>query len=276
VTEDPALSAGGLAHSRYLVKNSGSLIKAGALGAELHNEDPGKPWYSPAGLHAARSGDVEQWWSPMPGSHPPPGWAIDGWIASTWHRMAILNPQLHQVGYGEYCENGACAAVLDVLSRLGANGLVPARAPAPIKFPPPDSAVHVNALGGEWPDPLTSCEGYTVPAGLPITLQLGAMVPARLSAYSLRRLSAAQILEACGLDAHGYSNPNASDQAHGRDLLADLGAVAVVPREPLEPGDYAVEMTVNGTTYNWRFSVKANARRLFRTRYVGTGANPPD
>ncbi len=256
VREDPALSTGGFAHSRYLVKNSGPLIKAGTLGAELHNEEPGRPWYSAEGLRAARSGDVEQWWGSIPGSRPPPGWAIDEWFASTWHRMAILNPRLHKVGYGEYCENGACAAVLDVLSGLEAGGFAPASAPAAVQFPPQGATVHIKALGAEWPDPLTSCPGYTLPAGLPITLQLGAMLPARLSAYSLRRDSASEILEACGFDAHSYSNPGGPDQARARDTLTDLGAVVVVPRQPLTPGDYTVEMTVNGHSYDWRFSVK--------------------
>ncbi|SRR5579875_781164 len=255
VREDPALSAGALAHARYLVKNEGPPIKAQMLGAELHTEDPRKPWFSPAGLRAARSGDVEQWWGPLPGSHPPPGWAIDEWVASTWHRMAILNPQLRQVGYGDFCEKGACAAVLDVLSSLGRAALVPARTPRPISFPSEGAIVHINALGDEWPNPLASCDGYTVPAGLPITFQLGAMIPARLSAYSLRRDSASQILEACGFDAESYVNPVGADQTRGRDILSDLGAVVVVPRKPLKPGNYAVEMTVNGHSYNWHFTV---------------------
>jgi uncharacterized protein YkwD len=255
VREDPALSAGGFAHARYLVKNEGPLMKAEMLGAELHSEDPRKLWFSPAGLRAARAGDVEQWWGSLPSSRPPPGWAIDEWVASTWHRLAILNPRLRQVGYGDYCEKGACAAVLDVLSSLGRAAFVPARLPKPIQFPSQGATLHLNALGGEWPNPLTSCDGYTVPAGLPITFQLGAMMPARLSAYSLRRDSASQILEACGFDAESYANPAAADQTRGRDILADLGAVVVVPRQPLKPGNYAVEMTVNGHSYSWHFTV---------------------
>jgi hypothetical protein len=213
VHEDPALSVGGFNHARYLVKNEGPLTKAATLGAELHTEDPAKPWYTAAGLRAARSGDVEQWWGTLPGARPPAGWAIDEWMASTWHRLAILNPRLRQVGYGEFCENGACSAVLDILSSLGQKVLVPARAPQPIKFPAADATLHINSLGAEWPDPLTACDGYSVPAGLPITMQLGAMIPARLSAYSLRRDTASQILEACGFDAHSYVNPSGGGPA---------------------------------------------------------------
>ena len=255
VRDDAALSAGGFAHARYLVKNSTALIKSGSLGAEMHTEQRGAPWYSAEGLRAAQAGDIEQWWGPHPSSRPAFGWAIDEWIASTWHRMWILNPRLRQVGYGEYCENGACVAVLDVLSRLGRDGFAPAAEPDAVQFPPNGATVRLPSLGDEWPDPLSSCRGFTTPAGLPITLQLGAMVRARLSAFSLRQGSAAQTLEACGFDSSSYVNPSAADQDRAREIMTELGAVVVIPRAPLMPGDYVVEMTVNGHSYQWHFTV---------------------
>jgi uncharacterized protein YkwD len=259
VREDSLLSAGGFKHARYLVKNNAELIKGGELGAEMHTEGRGRPWFSPEGLRAARSGDVEQWWGPHPTSRPAPGWAIDDWIASTWHRMWILNPRLREVGYGEYCENGACVAVLDLLSRLGASGFAPAAVPAPIAFPPDAATVRIAALGDEWPDPLSSCRGFSTPAGLPITIQLGAFVPARLSAFSLRRGDDSQTLEACGFDASSYVNPNSAEQDRAGEIMRELGAVVVIPRERLAPGDYKVEMTVNGHSYRWRFTIEGNA-----------------
>jgi uncharacterized protein YkwD len=256
VREDPSFSASDFAHARYLVKNAGSPREAMAMGAEVHNEKPGKPWYSEAGLRAARSGDIDQWWGMGRTKHPPPGWAIDHWVASTWHRLALLNPRLNNVGYGEFCESGACAAVLDVINGIGAARFAPAAAPGPVRFPPEGATVHLSALSDEWPDPLTACSGYSLPAGLPITMQLGTMVPARLSAYSLRRDTASQILEACGFDAFTYTNPGSADQADASGSLSELGAVVVIPREPLASGNYTVEMTVNGSSYTWRFSVE--------------------
>src|SRR5262249_23118307 len=35
----------------------------------------------------------------------------------------------------------------------------------------------------EWPDPRTSCPGYKYPNGLPITLELGSSVAAKLEAF---------------------------------------------------------------------------------------------
>ncbi len=256
VRENPSLSAGDFAHARYLVKNGRSPEDTATEGADAHNEQPGNPWFSVEGRRAAHSADVDQWWGTSRRDRPPPRWAIEQWIASTWHRMAILNPRLSEVGYGEFCENGNCAAVLDVLSGLGTARLTQAVAPAPVRFPPENATVAMDSFGNEWPDPLTSCRGYTVPAGLPVTLQLGSMVPARLEAYSLRRDSSTQILEACGFDAATYFNPVSTDQRAGREALTELGAVAIVPRKPLQPGTYHVEMTVNGQSYAWNFSVR--------------------
>lgn len=258
VREDPAFSAGDFAHARYLVKNAASPAAGMAMGAEVHSEQRHNQWFSPAGLRAARSGDIDQWWGLGSDAHPPPGWAIDHWIASTWHRLALLNPRLNDVGYGEYCENGACAAVLDVLNGIGPARFAPAAASGPVRFPPAGATVHLNSLSDEWPDPLTGCRGYHLPTGLPITMQFGGMVPARLSAYSLRRDSASAILEACGFDAFTYVNPGSQDQASATGSLNELGGVVVIPREPLAPGNYTVEMTVNGRSYTWRFTVDSN------------------
>ena len=57
-------------------------------------------------------------------------------------------------------------------------------------------------------------------------------------------------LEACGFDASSYSNPDATAQERGRDILHGFGAVVVVPRAPLDKGaSYTVSMTVNGREY---------------------------
>jgi uncharacterized protein YkwD len=88
VTENTALSGGDFAHSRYLVKKYGPTISN--LGAAAHTEDPTSSWYSPAGLNAAKSSDVDVW--NYSGGIISPTWAIDGWIATPFHRLPILDP----------------------------------------------------------------------------------------------------------------------------------------------------------------------------------------
>jgi len=256
VSDEPSLSEGELNHTRYLVENYAALISHGVnTGAAMHSEESGKPGFTPSGLHAAQTSDVAEW----PGPTPPasPDWALDDWMTGAFHRINILNPNLREVAYGQSCGDfGVCTAALNVLAGaerpiLGALPLA-----APILFPPPNSTVALGPLHGEWPDPVSACPGYGTSAGLPITLQLGAMVDARLGAYRLTRDGASPInLEACGLDASSYGNPDAIAQERGRQILRGFGAAVVVPRLPLDKGaSYTISMTVNGREYKWRFS----------------------
>ena len=62
IVEDPALSKGDRAHTMYIVKNYHDAIAGGGgLGAEMHTEDPGKPNFTPEGLEAAKSSDMDVW-----------------------------------------------------------------------------------------------------------------------------------------------------------------------------------------------------------------------
>jgi hypothetical protein len=92
--------------------------------------------------------------------------------------------------------------------------------------------------------------------GLAITLQLGALTEAKLSAFSLTLNGRdPEAIEACGFDAGSYVNPDPAQQRRVRDILRDFGAVVVVPRAPLRPGIYAVSITAAGRLYAWSFRV---------------------
>jgi hypothetical protein len=257
VADEPSLSEGETNHARYLVENYAGAIRNGVnTGGAMHTEEVGKPGYTPIGLRAAQNSDIDEW----PGPHPPRSlnWAVDDWMTGAFHRLNLLNPGLRQVAYGQSCaESGVCVAALNVLG--GAERLTFSALPlaAPLMFPPSGSTVGLGPLYGEWPDPTASCPGYRSPAGLPITLQFGAMVNAKLGAYRLVRDGEAPVdLEACGFDASSYSNPEDGAQQRGRDVLQSAGAVAVVPRAPLDKGtSYTVSMTVNGREYRWSFSI---------------------
>jgi hypothetical protein len=113
----------------------------------------------------------------------------------------------------------------------------------------------MRALDAEWPDPITSCPGYKRPAGLPVTLALGANIEARLKGFRIVDVRKSADVAACGFDSASYVNPDPVAQQRGRDVLRNFGAVVVIPREPLERGaSYAVSMTVSGGRYQWSFS----------------------
>src|SRR5579863_6803497 len=250
VSDDPRLSPGCAAHSRYIVKNFSAAIGRG-LGGTIHTEDSAKPWFTAAGLNAARNGDVDEMWDP--GHVATPSWAIDNLMEGPFHRVSMLDPRLRSVGYGHFCENGYCVATLDIHS--DASGLTPPLA-KPIEYPPDGATITTTSFTGEWPNPLTSCPGYVAPAGYAITLQPGAGAVPPVTNYSLTRTApTAQKLDACALTAQTYTNPDPVAQEVTRAGLRAYGAIVIMPRQPLQRGDYAVSITAGAQTYAWSFSV---------------------
>ena len=263
IVEDPELSKGDRAHTMYIVKNFHDAIMSSGLGAEMHTEDPAKPDFTPEGIEAAKSSDMDVWSmrgvSSAGGGWGSPEWSIDGWMALPFHRMPIINPRLTSAGFGLYCESEACAAGLNLLK--GSQGKMSAAAAAsmPIEFPPDGGTVAIRSFENEWPNPLTSCPGYERPSGLAITIQLGDWMDTRLGEYSLARINpdgSRAMIEACGIDSTSYSNPDAYSQELGRNVLKSYGTVVLVPRAPLDKGaKYAVHLSANGKQYDWTFAI---------------------
>ena len=251
VVNDAATSSGDEAHARYLVENyRDTIARSIGIGAKMHEEDPANRWYTAAGARAANSSDVAQW----PGPHPPPSplWAFDGWMSAPFHRLSMLNPRLHSASLGNWCEGAVCVVTLNV--NAGADKIERDTALAtPIKFPGPDSTLIMNSSEGEWPDPLSTCPGYTTPSGLPITLQVAYFHTVKLDSYALTLDGSA--VEACGIDSLSYVNPDAESQRRAREILNAFGAVVVVPRDPLAPGKYDVAITADGKPYRWSFTI---------------------
>ncbi|HEY2524721.1 MAG TPA: FHA domain-containing protein [Candidatus Binataceae bacterium] len=272
VDEHPALSEADAMHARYLVKTYAEGIRHSSLGGEAHEENSSSPWYTDAGAKAGKSSDVSYWQAAKglpPGATPSDspdspaemlwgseGWSIDGWAGIPFHRLSLINPYLQRSGFGRYCEASVCAAGLDTLSDRKRQPQYPVPFPHPLEFPPSGATIGILSLDSEWPDPLTGCPGYVRPAGLAITLEVGANVDAKLGAYRLVREGASPAgLEACGFDASSYVNPEPGAQQRARDLMRAFGAVVLIPRVPLEKGaTYTVAMTVNGEEYRWSFA----------------------
>jgi hypothetical protein len=237
-----AVSAAAAAHSRYLLANFAGIISSGeALGDAGHEERPGNKDYSLAGAAAAPNSQLA--WGC--GAYNIGG-QIDQWIAGPFHRLPMLDPFLTEAGFGEAFADGCWVAGL----RLAAPGEHPAIYPSAIEFPSGSAPVAINWTGVEYPDPLASCPGYQMPVGIPITLQLGRLFDAQLTAHSLTEDGA--VVESCAFDAHGYSNPNVAAQEYGRWALRSAGAVVLIPRTPLAPGkSYSVSITAHGKSYAW-------------------------
>jgi len=251
VSEVAALSTGDANHARYLVANNAAMIRSGKIDASIHDEDPSKPYFTPEGKIAGALSDVDAVYTDPPET-PDSSWAIENWITGPFHRMWLLDPALHRVGYGQFCEKGICAAALNI--RGGADGTATS---APVMYPPDRATIRngkFSADESEWPDPLATC-GYHTPAGTPITLQIGGQAPARLGEFSLARNGTA--VASCAFDASSYKSADPVALERVKKQLAHFGAIVMVPKEPLVPGaTYAVKITASGQTFSWWFAVE--------------------
>jgi pSer/pThr/pTyr-binding forkhead associated (FHA) protein len=258
VVSNEKLTEGDQKHAIYLLKNYATEIHAGILGPEVHTEDSSNSWYTPEGEEAGHASDIAEQTAPPGAKLPNPlDWAIEGWMVAPFHRLPILSPVLRQVGFAYECEDGMCVALLNVLS--GTEPLPRYGAPLehPILFPPDGAAIpsRMRALDVEWPNPLSGCDGFAFPTGLPMSVQLGSMVDAQLNSFSITRTDGAEV-EACGFDANSYYNSDDRERTSVINNLRGHGAVIIVPRRPLDPGSrYDVVATVNGHDYKWSFSI---------------------
>jgi hypothetical protein len=245
VSENAGWSSGNWQHAQYSVKNN----------QIQHFENPGNPWYTPEGNQAAQSSNLFASFNTNEDDQSAIGW----WVSGPFHAVGLLNPQLLETGYGSYREEDGgltMAAGLDVIRGVGG---VPASVSFPIRWPGNGAMVYLTQHTAEIPDALTSCPGYSHPAGLPILLQLGtgSITPQAVSTSLLRD---GIPVEHCTFNETSYTNPNPQHQSLGRGLLNGRDALVILPRNPLVPGaSYSVSFTVNGATHAWIFSVAESA-----------------
>jgi hypothetical protein len=243
--ENPSWSDGCVKHSRYMVKND--VIE--------HNETPGNPWYTPEGQAAAQSSNLMVSSSMSTTDID----AIDGWMTAPFHGVGMIDPELLQTGFGSYREAigswrmGAC---LDVLR---GDGIIPPSVTFPVRWPGSGAGMPYTYFNGsEFPDPLTSCPGYSAPTGPPVYLLVGTGgATINVTAHSFSQ--GATPLAHCMINETNYSNPNASYQSLGRAVLGGRDAIVIIPRNPLASGaSYTVSITNNGATHTWTFSVSSS------------------
>lgn len=243
--ENPGWSYGGVLHSRYMVKEDHI----------THYENPSSPWYTQEGYDAGRYGNIAVSSSPT----APDRFAIDLWMTGPFHAIAMIDPKLVQTGFGSYREaigTWRMGATLDVIRGRGS---LPPGTSFPIPFPMDGGQYWLTRYNGnEWPNPLTSCPGYSAPSGPPIMLQLGSgNITPNVTASSF--LHDGVPLAHCIFDETNYVNPNSSEQSLGRTILNSRDAIVIMPRSPLVAGQtYTASITANGVTHTWSFSIAVN------------------
>lgn len=285
LTVDPELDAAAASHAAYLMSNkiggadvniSGGKVSVGVSPASLRSETPGMPGYSASAAALSQFAYIYRG-DPMPSDGAP---VVDFTMTYPTGAMIALNPRLERVGYGQACRGNACVAVtlLPISERSAGtrttyvpeidprshNVGVPERLKVPIEFPPPDSSIAISAYRGDAPtDPLTACPGYVAPTGPVIILALGHATnrtqQVEVTAHSVREDG--KEVESCAFDADSYRNPDPTREQVMLGWLKSLGAVVIIPREPLRPGHrYTVSLSADSDQYRWSFSVAPAAK----------------
>lgn len=230
LTEVPVWSQGDYNHAVYMVKND--LV--------THYETPGVPYYTTAGDVAAQNSNIYV----SSTTSTTDTQAIDWWMQAPFHSMGLMDPRLTATGFGSYREvksGWQLGAAVDTLRGNSWSG-----GQYPVYFPGNGTTEPlVSYSGGEFPDPLQSCPGYSVPTGLPVFVQVGGNVATSASASSFTGNGVA--LAHCVIDSN--NEPSGSN-------LSGRGGVILIPQQPLQTGvKYAVSLTVNGAAYSWSFTV---------------------
>lgn len=215
-----------------------------------HREDPASPQFTAAG---ARCAGGHYFVSSDPQATA--GRALAYWFSAPFHAPQLLDPRLERVAIGVGRDTAGevqTAVALEVRRGRGGAG----KAAWPVYFPAQGAvSPHTHAATFEWPDPLTACTGYAAPTGPPILLLLG---PGREPAVQSGALKVnGQPAALCLLTAQTYTNPTAGDQGAGRGVLASVGALLALPKEPLPPGaQVKINLKVDGKTFAWAFQVE--------------------
>jgi len=231
LTENSTWSVGDYDHAVYMVKND--LV--------THYETPGTPYYTIDGDTAARNSNI--FVSSSTGTTDEQ--AIDWWMQAPFHAMGMMDPRLSQTGFGSYREVKSgwdMGAAVDVVRGNSFSG-----GQYPVYFPGNGATEPLTSYGGgEFPDPLQACPGYSLPTGLPVFVQVGGNVTT--VAGPVHSFTGNGVpLNHCVIDS--------TNSAVGSYLVA-RGGVILIPQQPLQTGvKYVVALTVNGQPYTWSFTV---------------------
>lgn len=156
---NPALSKGCDLHALYVVRNE-------SRGLAAHDEDLAGIGYTAEGARAGARSVLSQF-----RVDETPRDAVDGLVATLYHRLGVLDPDLTEVGIGwAYRKDGMGQFVMDV----GSPGARREPKPYPIVYPAngqADVPLDFGLGAGEQPNPVPVAGAK---AGYPVTIQFTA------------------------------------------------------------------------------------------------------
>lgn len=222
---DYDLSRGCQLHADYLRLNAVSLS---TVGLDAHTQDSHNLLYSEEGERAAYSSIIYEGVAPVD--------AVDRWMRTFYHRLGLLDPNLHYVGYG----SSGSYQVMDVV-----NGRIRGRYSAPyiVAYPQPGASGIAGHFEREIPWPVPGDDSL----GIPVTVEFFGP-----EEYSF------DAVEGWLQDLSTHSIVPTQLQYPGKPLLEDWdipGVLALIPTDPLAGGrSYRVHFSAIVDREPWRMS----------------------
>lgn len=252
---DNLLGAAALGHARYLVANPDQVKRDG------HTQIPGSSLFfgqTPRERvrYFAYDGGVAEVINFVDQAEE----AVDGWIATLYHRISLLHPGMTAMGYGVAGKPGSAVNVVETGPYTATTGLVRWPYDGQVDVPP-------NWEGAETPDPLALYPATSAPVGYPITLTFGGR-PDRLRLTGWSLAGPQGEVEVLSFD------PQKDDH------LDDT--VALIPREPLRlqttyqvrlRGAYDLDGDSKTFDEVWSFTTAGEQQPLMQSRVVYTAAS---
>ena len=232
----PALLQAAQNHANYYLLN---FADADAMVYGPHGEVAGKPGYTGRASWDRATAAGYPWYAGWEVIHfeDDPVRSIDGWSATVFHRIIILDPYLEYMGYGHGLSGTARVDVAD----FGHATTDPGRQHLTL-FPAPG---QTNVpLTGMWESPSPLPPGVTDPFGYPITLQPPYSVPLTVTR--------AELWDSTGVPVAIYPKPPECGTA----------CYALIPMTPLQQATtYTAHVigTIDGVAFDmaWSFTTRA-------------------
>jgi uncharacterized protein YkwD len=251
VTLDESLSRACLKHARYLVINEGH---PDLDGLKAHDETLTLPGASEEGKKAGLKSNIA-----IGGYDPLDG--VDAWMATLYHRVPIVEPNLERVGFA--CVHGRRQGWVTVLNVV--SGVAKGPRPFPV-FYPADSQMDVQLNfpnDGETPNPIP--DDKTGKAGYPIT---ASFPPTMAPVNAIGKLTDSQGKEVlCWFSSpEKVANPK-------YEAKRQSATICMIPKEPLKPNatfHVHLQGQLDGKAWEkkWKFTTGAGGLSVAQAKLI--------
>lgn len=239
----PAIATAAAGHINYRLLNYAD-SSAWTYGA--HGQVEGKPGFTGQWPKDRIAAAGYPWWGGAEVMHGlgNPISSVDDWVATVYHRFAILDPYNHYAGYAHHTGAPVAVDVMDFGSGPTGEGVWMPATPYPLAYPADGQTnVPTSWSGAESPSPLPP--GAQGPVGYPFTLQ-GVGGGVTITQAELRT-EAGELVP---------THPNPPDCASG----SCLALMAVTPLMPHTTYVVTAAGDVSGVAFQrkWRFTTGAD------------------